>query len=163
MGLIKDIKETISPTPTEEQLREKEIMKRFGLKRDPVVPHRYWIDDRKAINFNPGSEASCVKAVAKLEEMFDNPTIEEMPEDSRERGPFGPKGSAKKEGFLAHLEPAIRSASEGTDKQFREEFGGFNPKEIEKEMMSTKGVHYDPVGVDDFFGDLGKKKKGGKR
>lgn len=163
MSIINDIKETISPSPTEEQLREKEIMKRFGLKKDPVVPHRYWIDDQRAINFNPGSQVSCQKAIVKLEELFDNPEITTMPRESRERGPFGPKGSAKKEGFLAQLEPAIRSASEGTDKQFREEFGGFNPKEIEKEMMSTKGVHYDPIGVDDFFGDLGKKKKGGKR
>lgn len=162
MSIVKKLKDTISPPLTEEQLREKEIMKRFGLKKDPVVPHRYWIDDQRAINFNPGSQVSCQKAVAKLEELFDNPEISTMPRESRERGPFGPKGSAKKEGILAQLEPAVRNASRETGRQFREEFGEFNPKAIERELMSTKDVHYDPVGVDDFFGDLGKKKKKGK-
>lgn len=160
MSIINDIKETISPSPTEEQLREKEIMKRFGLKRDPVVPHRYWVDDLRAINFNPGSKVSCDKAVEKLEELFNNPTIKDMPKESRTRSPFGPDASKKKEGWLGKLEPAIRSVSEESDRSFREEFNTFNPKAIEKEMLSTEGAHYDPVGMDDFFGDLGKKKKG---
>jgi hypothetical protein len=176
MGIINTIKETVSPTPTEDQVREKEIMKKYRLKKDPVVPHRYWIDDQKTINFNPGSKVSCDKAVAKLEETFNNPQITEQPKGVQERGPYGPKGKASGgSGILAKLEPAIRNVSEGTDREFREEIGGFDPKKIEKEMMSTGGANYDPMGYKDFLGDAGsnyhndylgdlpaKKKKGGK-
>jgi hypothetical protein len=54
--------------------------------------------------------------------------------------------------------------SEGTDREFREEIGGFDPKKIEKEMMSTGGASYDPLDYKDFLGDAApKKKKRGKR
>lgn len=159
MGIIEKIKDTISHPPTEEQLREKEIVKRFGLKKDPVVPHRYWIDDQRAINFNPGSKVSCEKAVRKLEELFDNPEISTMPRESRSRSPFGPNAAKKSDGLLGKLEPAIRNVSEETDRTFREEFSTFNPKAIERELLSTGDVKYKPLSTDDFFGDLGKKKK----
>lgn len=164
MSIVKKIKETISPTPTEEQLREKEIMKKYRLKRDPVIPHRYWLDDQRTINFNPGSKVSCDKAIAALEKEFDNPQITHMQKDQRERGPYGT--NARKsggEGIIAKLEPAIRNVSNETDRTFREEFSTFNPKAIEKELLSTGDVKYDPLSTDDFFGDLGKKKKRGKR
>lgn len=159
MSIIEKVKHTISPPLSEEKLREKEIVKRFGLKKDPVIPHRYWIDDQKAINFNPGSTVSCEKAVRKLEELFDNPEISTMPRESRTRGPFGPNAAKKSEGLLGKLEPAIRNVSNETDRTFREEFSTFNPKAIEKELLSTGDVKYDPLSTDDFFGDLGKKKK----
>lgn len=163
MSIINNIKNTISPPPTEEQMREKEMMKAYGLKKDPVVPHRYWIDDQRAINFNPGSLVSCQKARAKLDEMFNNPEITEMQEDQKERGPYGPKGQKQGEGFFAKLEPAIRSVSEGTDREFREEFAAVNPKAIERELLSTGGANYEPVDYKDFLGDgAPKKKKKGK-
>lgn len=160
MSIVKKIKETISPTPTEGQIREKEIMKKYRLKRDPVIPHRYWLDDQRTINFNPGSKVSCEKAIAALEKEFDNPQITHMQKDQRERGPYGP--NARKsggEGIMAKLEPAIRNVSEGTDREFREEFGGFNPKAIEKELLSTGGASYDPLDYKDFLGDEPKKKR----
>ena len=164
MSIIKKIKETVSPTPTEDQVREKEIMKKYRLKKDPVIPHRYWLDDSRTINFNPGSKVSCDKAIAALEKEFDNPQITHMQKDQRERGPYGP--NARKsggEGIIAKLEPAIRNVSEGTDREFREEIGGFDPKKIEKEMMSTGGASYDPLDYKDFLGDAAPKKKQRKR
>jgi hypothetical protein len=163
MSIIKSIKDTISPPPTEEQTREKEIMKRFGLKKDTRVPHRYWIDDRRAINFNPGSPVSCEKAIRKLEEMFDNPEIETMPKENREYNPFTKKDQ-QGEGWLGKLESATRNVSKETDREFREEMGGFDPKAIEKELLSTGGAKYDPVTYKDYLGDVpgGKKKKRGK-
>jgi len=163
MSIVKKLKETISPPPTEEQLREKEIMKKFGLKKDARVPHRYWIDDRRAINFNPGSQVSCLKAVKKLEEMFDNPEIKEMPKENRETSPYAKKQGQQGEGWLGKLESVSRQVSKETDREFREEIGGFNPKAIEKELLSTGGAQYDPLSYKDYLGDMGgKKKKKGK-
>ena len=163
MSSIKTIKETISPPLTEEKQREQDIMKRFGLKRDTRVPHRYWIDDRRAINFNPGSPVSCEKAIRKLEEMFDNPIIENMPKENREHNPFAKKDQ-QGEGWLGKLESATRNVSKETDREFREEMGAFNPKAIEKELLSTGGAKYDPLSYQDYLGDIpsGKKKKKGR-
>jgi hypothetical protein len=59
-----------------EQKRERDLMSRYQLSKDPDQPFTYWINDRHLIRFNPGDLESVQNAEVILSGYYRHPSIE---------------------------------------------------------------------------------------
>jgi len=122
--LLKQIKDTISPPPTPAQVREKDMIKRWKLKKDPKIPHRYWIDDVNYIRFVAADEESVLQAEAVLQGYFRGQQIESATPDQVARSPYAKTKSGgnspldKVAEAMGDLAPIGKNANEITDSMF---------------------------------------------
>lgn len=130
-------------------------MKKFGLKKDPTLPRRYWIDDHRFITFNPEDPASCAKADTALTYLFDNPKIETAPSEIAEKSPYA-KGKAGGDGIIDQirgvtdqLEPFFKNADREGDRVLSGDVGSLDIQGAEHAMFDLKGV--DIGSVDDIM------------
>ena len=172
-GVLKKVKESFVPPKTEEQLRESFMIKKWKLKKDPSIPHRYWIDDRRHITFIPGDEESISKAEEELEKHFRAPKIESTSRDVSPISPYAKKPGQKGKGSggvmdsirdaADQIAPFAESASRASSDLLTGDLG-FNPKQAEKSLMSTEGVMpIDTPEYRDFVGSGSTPKKPGKK
>lgn len=174
-GAIGKIKDVVTPQPkTEAEAREQYMVKKYRLKKDPAIPHRYWIDDKRYITFIPGDEESVEAAERALDTLFRAPSVETVTTaDTPPVSPYAKKPGQKGgsgSGIMAELrkaadelEPITRSAHRASTDLLSGDLG-FDPKKAEKQLMSTDGVV--PVRTPeykDFTGDGTHTKSPSKR
>lgn len=156
--LIKQIKDTISPPPTEAQLREKDMIKRWKLKKDPKVPNRYWIDDANYIRFVPADEESVLQAEAILQNYFRGQQIESATPDQIANSPYTKRSGDsifdKAAEALRPLEPIGRNANDISSSMFSGVSYGSNPQNKRKKRRTNLHLDDDSIRIpldEDFF------------
>jgi hypothetical protein len=65
-----------APGLSSDQKRERELISKYQLSKDPDQAFTYWINDRHLIRFNPDDLESMQNAAVILAEYYRHPTIE---------------------------------------------------------------------------------------
>jgi len=161
---LRKVKDALAPPKTEEKLREEYMIKKWSLKKDAVIPHRYWLSDHMFITFIPGDEVSVAKAEQTLAEYYRAPQIESAPRDIAAKSPYasGKKGSSSSKGGLVgalsevstEVEPIARNAAKASEQALAVDGLGFDPVKAQDRLFSMRGVpSHKGVGYKDFMGD----------
>jgi hypothetical protein len=146
MGLLDDLLGKKKPM-SDEQKRERYMMSKYQLTKDPQEPLTYWINDQKFIQFNPNDPASVQKAEEMLIEYYRNPQIQQATRDKQMlRSPASAGGRA----------PAPAKGRAGKDewKDLKEIGAGF----AGVSDYFTQGINQNP-NMDDMLMDPFKGKK----
>ena len=82
MSLLHYLKKLLMPSPlTPEQKRERYLMSRYRLTRDPEQPNINWLNNRTYIIFDPLDQISVENAEREIQEFYRNTEVREATYD----------------------------------------------------------------------------------
>jgi hypothetical protein len=83
---------------SESEIRAAELIKMYGLKKDPKVQNRYWLDDEQYISIIPADPANVRQVEITLKEFYGKPIIQKATQEqitaketTKKKGGFGLK------------------------------------------------------------------------
>lgn len=135
---------------SERKKREEAMIKEFGLKKDPGVKNKYWIDNTRYILINMTDQVSVDSARAVLKQMYANPEIVQATPEELAKHATAPKGGAFGEvsKVLNEVAREIEPYAKTANKQGADFFFGDMPKtnyqKASKELYNSDGLDQFP-------------------